>query len=139
MDPVLEVVRVRAGELTPEVIKAHPVLGAAGFESKGMRLRVEPEIITAEFEGREVRAKQAGDLAAVTAAGEEVDALVGPPLHAVGHPLDVNHLHAGAEAREDLLAVIGDAFTGAVFETPDIRSRDNVESTVGPNEAGGPR
>ena len=47
VDPVLEVIGVRAGELTPEVIKAHPVLGAAGFEPKGMRLRVEPEIITA--------------------------------------------------------------------------------------------
>ena len=65
--------------------------------------------------------------------------MVGPPLHAVGHPLDVNYLHAGPEARENLLAVIGDAFAGAVFEAPDVRSRDNVESTVGPNEAGGPR
>ena len=139
MDPVLEMIRVRAGELTAEVIVAHPVLGAAGFESEGMRLRVEPEIVTAEFAGREVRSQQAGDLAAVAAAGEEVDALVWAPLHAVGHPLDVDDLHARPETREDLLAVIGDTLAGAIFEAPDVRRREHVKSAVGPDQSRGPR
>ena len=126
VDPVLEVVGIRAGELTPEVVEAHPVLSATGFQAKRMRLRVEPEVIAAEFEGGEFRTKQAGDLAAVTAACEEMDALVGPPLHAIGHPLDVDEFHPRTETREHLLAVIGDALAGAVFEAPDVGRRDDV-------------
>ena len=139
MDPVLQVVRVGAAEFPSEVIVAHPVLGAAGFDSESMGQRVEPEIIAAELERGELGAEQAGDLAAVTAAGEQMDALVGPPLQAVGHPLDVDDLQTRAEACEDLFAMIGHAFARAVFEAPDVRSRDNVESTVGPDEAGRPR
>ena len=40
-----------------------------------MRLRIEPEVIAAEFEGWEFRTKQAGDFAAVASAGKQVDAL----------------------------------------------------------------
>ena len=103
-----------------------------------MRLRVEPEVIAAEFEGGEFRTKQAGDLAAVASAGEEMDALVGSPLHAIGHPLDIDELHPRAETREHLLAVIGDAFAGTVFKAPDVGRRDDVESAVGPNQSSWP-
>ena len=138
MDPILQMVRVRAAELATEVVVAHAVLGAAGFEAERMRPRVEPEIVAAEFEGGEFGAEQAGDLAAVAAAGEEVDALVGAPLHAVRHPLDVDQLHPRAEAREDLFAVIGDAMAGAVLEAPDVGRRDDVEAAVSPDESGRP-
>ena len=68
-----------------------------------------------------------------------MDALVRPPLHAVGHPLDVDELHPRAETREHLLAVIRDALARAVFEAPDVGRRDDVESAVGPDQSGGPR
>ena len=138
VDPVLEVVGIRAGELTPEVVEAHPVLSAAGLEAERMRLRVEPEVIAAEFEGGEFRTKQAGDLAAVASAGEEMDALVGSPLHAIGHSLDVDEFHPRAETREHLHAVVSDAFAGTVFKAPDVGRRDDVESAVGPNQSSWP-
>ena len=138
VDPVLQVVGVGAAELPPEVIVAHPVLGAAGFESERMGQRIEPEIIPAEFERGELGAEQAGDLAAVAAAGEEMDALVGSPLQAVGHPLDIDDLQPRAEAREDLFAMVGHAFAGAVFEAPEIGRRQDVKSSVGPDESRGP-
>ena len=138
MDPVLQVVRVGAAEFPAEVIVAHPVLGTAGFESESMGQRVEPEIIATEFERGELGAQQAGDLAAVTAAGEEMDALVGSPLQAVGHPLDVDDLQSRAEAREDLLSMVGHAFARAVFEAPEIRRRQDVETAVGPEQPRGP-
>ena len=104
-----------------------------------MGQRVEPEIIAAEFQGGEFGTEQAGDLAAVAAAGEEVHALVGSPLHAVGHPLDVDEPHARAEAREDLLAMVGDAAAGAILEPPDVGRRDDVKSSVSPDETRRPR
>ena len=103
-----------------------------------MRLRVEPEVIAAEFEGGEFRTKQAGDLAAVASAGEEMDALVGSPLHAIGHSLDVDEFHPRAETREHLHAVVSDAFAGTVFKAPDVGRRDDVESAVGPNQSSWP-
>ena len=67
-----------------------------------------------------------------------MDALVGSPLHAVGHPLDIDEFHARAETREHLLAVIRDALARAVFEAPDVGRRDDVESAIGPDESGRP-
>ena len=138
VDPILQVVGVGAAELPAEIIEAHPILGAAGFESERMGQRVEPEIIAAEFERGELGAEQAGHLPAVAAAGEQVDALVGSPLQAVGHPLDVDDLQSRAEAREDLLAMVGHAFAGAVLEAPEIRRRQDVKAAVGPEESRGP-
>ena len=63
---------MRGEHLAAVVVEAHPVLGAAGLETELMGLRVEPEVVAAEFEGGQLGAEQAGNLAAVAAAGVAV-------------------------------------------------------------------
>ena len=139
VDPILQVVGIRAGKLPAVVVKAHAILRAAAFEAEFVGARIKPEIAGAEFDFGQFRAFQILDFAPVATAGLDVDAIVLTPLGAVHQRLHIEPFQAGAETGEYLFTNFRATVAIAVLEPPDVGRRADKDAAVRPDHAGRPR
>jgi hypothetical protein len=80
---------VGASELSTEVVKAHAVLGATGFEAELVGERVEPKVLPAQLAARKLGPQRTTHHSPVAAPGEHVDAIIRSPLETVQKALHV--------------------------------------------------